>query len=442
MSKAESILQSQAECENAEPWPGERDKDGKLVKPPKPRLYRLGLNLLLQTTPTKPAADDSYSVSRSWLFRFISPRTHTERRMGLGPLDKLPLRKAQIRALDLADQVSAGIDPLDEMQAKKREQRKQTRQIAKAVVTFRECIEEYISAHEKEWTNPIYRWQWGRQLELHAYPQLGNMPIADITEADILQALLPLWGTRTKTARDIRARLAKVFGYAAAKGYRPRGQNPAQWIDALEHSLPKPNKITPVVHHPALHYSKVPAFMAELARDRRIGARATEFCILTGLRSGPVRFARWGQIDWSAPGGPVWRIPREMMKMRKDFECPLSSGAITILKALTAHSEPDPNDSIFVGRTGRRLATDSLLKCVRRIWPDGTVHGFRSSLRDFAGDMTDHPREVAEAALAHTVRGVEGDYRRESALAKRRLLMQDWCNFITSQNVVPFKASA
>ena len=217
-------------------------------------------------------------------------------------------------------------------------------------------------------------------LEQDVFSKIGHLPVADIDEALVLQVLEPIWKKKTKTARDIRARIAKVLGYAAAKGYRPRGPNPAAWRDYLEHSLPKPSSIAQLKPHPALPYKEVGAFMAELRKNKWIAARALEFLILCASRTGEVRFAKWSEIDWH---NRLWIIPKARMKMRRNGWCPdhvvpLCDTAMAVLKALKGGGESDPNGYIFAGRTGP-VADNGLMIACWRIHEDITVHGFRSS---------------------------------------------------------------
>jgi integrase len=276
------------------------------------------------------------------------------------------------------------------------------------------------------------------------------LPVADVNRSLVLDVLRPLWDTRkVTTGKRLRGWIENIIAYAVAKEYRPDGVNPAVWRHGLQPLLAKPSKVRRVVHHAAMRYSQVPAFMAELAKDPSTAARALAFTILTGLRSAPVRYAVWGEIDWDAEGGPVWCIPWKKMKTKEDFECPLSDAAVAILKAVKGDHEPDANAVIFTGRFGDRLAEGGLRCALRRVCKAmgvkaPTVHGFRSSFRDFAGDKTNHHRDVAEAALAHTVGGTEGAYRRETALEKRRKLMQRWADYLSPKggNIIPLKRSA
>jgi len=434
MAKAEPILLSETDLENAAP----RIVNGV----PKTRVLSLGNGLMLQIVPGK-VIDGQYSVSKSWLWRYSS--AGVEHRLGLGSFDKIPLSRARVKAETLQDQLDRGIDP----KAHKKEQQAQRRrahQSKAAVKTFRQCAEAYITAHKDGWTK-LYADQWQDTLARFAYPVIGDLPVADIDRALVKRVLVPIWTSKPVTAKAVMQHIAKVLGWAVAEGLRPDTYNPAAWRDGLEHSLPKPGKVHSVEHHSALHYTKVPAFMAELAKESGAAARALAFLILTGLRSGPVRSAQWREIDWRAAGGPVWRIRKEKMKMRKDFDCPLCDPAVAILNAIKGDAEPDPAAHIFQGRWGGELGESTLRRVLERVCETmkievPTPHGFRSSLRDFAGDMTSHPREVAEAALAHSVSGVEGAYRRGDALAKRRQLMQEWADYLSGSNVLPFRRTA
>jgi integrase len=441
MSKADTILTTQAQCENAEPWPS---TDG---KPPRPRLYRIGNGLLLQSTPTKPDENGTYNVSRSWLYRYTSPTTGKERRKGLGSLDTLTLDNARLDARLLQRQVEAGIDPLDAAETKKREGRAQAAAVptAKASdMTFKACATAYMATHLTPDMNAIYRQQYEQSLRDFVYPTLGHKQVADIDEQDILDVLTPIWRTKTKTASDLRARIAKILGWAAARprSYRSN-HNPAAWDNNLEHSLPKPSAVSTVKGHPALPYREVGAFVAKLRQDPWIAARALEFCVLTATRASETRLARWSEIDLAKA---LWTIPAKRMKMSKPHVVPLSDRACAILRALSGEELQGTDEPIFQGRTGRRLATSSMLDTCRRVDKRVGVHGFRKSFRNWAGSrVADFPAELAEFALAHVKKGIEGIYHTETSIEGRRPLMQSWADFIDAPQpavVVPMKRIA
>ena len=204
--------------------------------------------------------------------------------MGLGSIDKLPLNRARVKALALQEQVEQKINPLDEAR-RQRHERERKRNARKAgVITFKQCAEAYIAAQEVGWTSPVYRRQWKGTLARFAYPIIGDLPAADVNKDLVLQILRPIWKTKTTTAKGLRARIATVLDYAAAKDYRPREGNPAAWEGNLAFDLAKPSRVRPKRHHPALNYEEIGAFMAKLREDSGTAARAQEFAILTGLK--------------------------------------------------------------------------------------------------------------------------------------------------------------
>jgi integrase len=388
MAKATpTLITSQAECENAPPA---FNSDGT----PKTKLYTLGDGLCLQCTPSKVAADGTYGVSRSWLFRFSLDGR--ERRMGLGPLDRLSLDKGRIKALALREMVDQKVDPLEQKQQERDERLR--KQAARKVTskTFRQCTEEYVAAHRDGWSGTVYRAQWKRSLEIYAYPVIGDLPVTRIDEALVLQVLEPIWRIKITTAKRLRDRIARVLGFAAFKGYRPLGPNPAAWRDNLAHALPKPSQVRPTRHHPALDYKKVGQFMVRLREYPGACARALEFAILTASRTDEVRSAKWSEIDLEQR---VWTVPIGRTKMRRDEErtdyiVPLSTAAVSVLETIKANDEPDANDYIFVGRFGTRIADSSMLRVCKYLNPNISPHGFRSCFSDWAGDETDASEET------------------------------------------------
>jgi integrase len=433
-----TLLATHADCENAPPsFRG----DGT----PKTKLYSISDGLCLQVTPSKVAPDGTYGVSRSFLFRFsIDGR---ERRMGLGPIDRMSLDKARIKALALRELVDQKIDPLEQKQHE-RDERLRNQAVRKiACKTFRQCTEEYVTAHRDGWRGKVYRDQWARSLEIYAYPVIGDLPVADIDEALVLQVLEPIWRIKITTAKRLRDRIARVLGFAAFKGYRPLGPNPAAWRDNLAHALPKPSQVRPTRHYRALDYKKVGEFMARLRAYPGSCARALEFAILTASRTDEVRSAKWSEIDLEQR---LWTVPIGRTKMRRDDErtdyiVPLSDAAVAILKTMKGDDETAPNDWIFIGRFGRRIADSSMLRVCKYLNPNTCPHGFRSCFSDWVGDETDASEETREFCLAHIKRGTAGAYRRKTAVKKRAVLLQQWadhCAVIIEGNVTPLKRSA
>jgi len=389
--------------------------------------------------------DGTYGVSRSWLFRFSLDGR--ERRLGLGSIKKMPLDKARIKAMALRELVDQKIDPLDQKHQERAERIRKHAARKAATRTFRQCTEEYVAAHKDGWSGKVYRSQWARSLEIYAYPIIGNLPVTAIDEALVLQVLEPIWRVKVTTAKRLRDRIARVLGFAAFKGYRPMGPNPAAWRDNLAHALPKPSQVRPTRHHRALDYKKVGSFMSRLREYPGSCARALEFAILTASRTDEVRSARWSEIDLEQR---LWIVPIGRTKMRRDEErtdyiVPLSSAAMSILEVIKGDGEPDANDHIFIGRFGTRIADSSMLRVCQYLNPNIVPHGFRSCFSDWAGDETDAAEETREFCLAHIKRGTAGAYRRMTAVKKRAVLLQQWadhCSVIQGDNVTPFKRSA
>jgi integrase len=412
---------------------------------PKTKLINIGDGLCLQVTPSKPRADGTYSVSRSWLFRYSLDGC--ERRMGLGPLDRLSLDRARIKALALRDLVDREIDPLEQKRQERDDRlRKQTARKVQNK-TFRQCTEEYVAAHKDGWGGTVYRSQWARSLEIYAFPIIGDLPVTEIDEALVLQVLKPIWSVKITTAKRLRDRIARVLGFAMFSGYRPLGPNPAAWVDNLAHALPKPSQVRPTHHHPALDYKKVGEFMVRLRKYPGSCARALEFAILTASRTDEVRSAKWSEIDLQQQR---WVVPIGRTKMRHDDEradyiVPLSDAAVAILEAIKGDETPDPNDYIFIGRFGTRIADSSMLRVCQSLNPKITPHGFRSCFSDWAGDETDASEETREFCLAHIKHGTAGAYRRKTAVEKRAVLLQQWadyCSIVQSDNITPLMRTA
>jgi integrase len=259
--------------------------------------------LYLQITPGKKLSDGTHAVSRSWIFKFSIDRQRTG--MGPGSLAELPLDEALYRARQMQERVDRKEDPREE---ERRAQRKREEERSRpAAITFAAAAEAYATTHEAEWTAQDYKRRWLAVLERHTYPIIGEVPVANITVEHILHVLEPLWAAKmTKTGKDTRGRISDVLGWAMAKGYRPKGPNPAAWSENLEHLLAKPAKAE---NHPRLHYTKAGAFMAELRSKDWLGAKATEFAILTVARANEVIGMRWGEVDWNHKDGPRWTCP-------------------------------------------------------------------------------------------------------------------------------------
>ena len=268
-------------------------------------------------------------------------------------------------------------------------------------------------------------------LKTYAYPVFSALPVASVDTALVLKVLEPIWNDKTETATRVRGRIESVLDWARVRGHR-HGENPARWRGHLDHLLPKRSKVAAVRHHTALPYDDLPAFMASLRTQTGNAARALEFCILTASRTGETIGARWDEIDVQAK---LWTIPPARMKARREHRVPLPQQAMAILRQMQAHAEAE---FVFPGdKPNRPLSSMALLMLLRRMKRDDlTVHGFRSTFRDWAAERTMFPSEVAEMALAHTLSDkVEAAYRRGDLFDKRKLLAETWANFCESQPV-------
>jgi len=351
----------------------------------------------------------SHSGSKAWVFRW-SPKGGKPREMGLGSYPAVSLANARQLAVGYREHVAAGRDP-------KAERDKGTGKL------FGDVVAAYLEAMSPKWTNDKTRWQW-RSTLMDVCRGLHKRPVAQIDTPDVLGILNKMWLTTPETAARVRMRIERVLYYAKAQGWRD-GENPARWRGHLENILPQRDRRL-VKHHPAMRYADLPEFMLRLRATEALAARALELLILTASRTGEVLKAQWSEIDLEAR---VWCIPAERMKAKNEHRIPLSGAALAVVGPL---HEMRVSDYVFPGqKAGKPLSNMSMEMVLRRMRMEGvTVHGFRSTFRDWCGDETDYPREIAEAALAHRLGdSVELSYRRGDALEKRRQLMEDWSNF-------------
>lgn len=379
----------------------------------KPGMHPDGGGLYLQVTK---------SGAKSWIYRFMLKGK--ARHMGLGPLSAVSLAEARARATEARKLAKAGIDPIE---AQKAEVVRANLESAKAI-SFKVASENYIEAHKPGWRNAKHAAQWASSLETYAYPVLGNLPVQGIDVALVMRVLEPIWIKKTETASRVRGRIESVLDWATARGYR-LGDNPARWRGHLENLLPQRSKVQKVKHHSALPYEEIGSFIALLRQRPAISALALEFTILTALRTSEVIGAQWKEINL---GKEEWLIPAERIKGGKEHRVPLSTRAIAILEEMAAGAEPGEEDFVFPAtRKGKHISNMAMLTLLKRMKrSDITVHGFRSSFRDWAAERTNYPREVAEMALAHVIGDkVEAAYRRGDLFEKRRRLMDEWERF-------------
>ena len=379
-----------------------------------PGYYGDGAGLYLQVLP---------SGGKTWIYRF--QLAGKRRDMGIGsandPSVRLSLADARERVLALRRLVKAGIDPIRARDAKAAEAKAEA---VKAIV-FRQAAADYLADHRAAWRNAKHVEQWTSTLTTYAYPVLGDLALEAIDTDLVMRVLRPIWSTKPETASRVRGRIEAILDWATVQGFRS-GENPARWKGHLQALLPAKNKIAKTRHHAALAYHALPAFVAALRGTEGMSARALHFAILTAARTGEVLGATWAEIDLEAA---LWIVPGERMKAGKDHRVPLSEPAISLLRNLHAVRRVE---YVFAGSTpGQPLSNMSLLMCLRRLGRnDLTVHGFRSTFRDWVAERTSFPREVAEMALAHTIGDkVEAAYRRGDLFEKRRQLAAEWATY-------------
>ena len=380
----------------------------RVAKLSEPGRYGDGGGLYLQV---------SASLTKSWLFRFM--RNGRAREMGLGPVPLIGLADARQRAIDARRLLLEGKDPIDERRALAAADRS----LEASRLKFLDATEQYISTHEPSWKNPKHRQQWRNTLETYAYPVCGDLTVGEVTTAVVLKIIEPIWNTKPETASRIRGRIEVILDWATIRGYRT-GDNPARWKGHLNALLPSPRKVRPVRHHPALPYRELPAFMALLREAAGTSPRALEFTILTCARTSETTGAVRCEIDKTLG---AWVVPSSRMKAKKEHRVPLCARASELA---TRNVESDLLFSI----NGEGLSENAMLEVLARMgYSHITVHGFRSTFRDWVAECTSYPGDMAEMALAHTVSDeVEAAYRRGDMFEKRRRLMRDWERYCLS----------
>jgi integrase len=363
-----------------------------------------GGNLLCQI------AAGVHSISRSWIFRYeFDGKRHD---LGLGSLNELDLAEARARARSLRQQLLDGVDPYTTRQQQRADRRAKLAERARTM-TFRQAAAACIESHADGWRNAEHHRQWITSLEQYVFPVLGDLPVDEIATPHIVKVLEPIWKTIPETASRVRGRIEKVLGWATVRGFRS-GDNPARWRGHLAELFPAVGKIAKPKHHAALPFTDVPALLTDLAAIDHIAARALEFTILTAARAGEVLGATWDEIDTA---GKTWTLPGRRMKAHQEHRVPLSERALALLATL-----PRSDKRIFP------IGEVAMLLLLKKLRPGlATVHGFRSSFRDWASERTSYPPHVAEQALAHAIGNkVERAYHRSDLFEKRRRLMTDW----------------
>jgi integrase len=381
----------------------------------KPGRYGFGGGLWLTVAPTG---------GRGWAYRFtIGGRS---RALGLGGFPLVSLEEARAKAAEARQLARSGVDPI--------EQRNGAADRKGRAMSFREVADALIADLRHGWRSPKSETQWRSSLAAYAYPRLGLKDVANIDKRDVVAVLRPIWTTKPETAKRVRARIEQVLARATALDLR-HGDNPAAW-SLLRHLLPAAShKAQTVRHHAALNFVELPTFLRQLREAEGAAARALEFTILTAARSAEAIGARWSEIDF---GRRLWVVPAHRMKADVEHIVPLGNSAMTLLLSL-----PRDGEYVFVADNGRRLAADSLRQVLRHMGrAEVTVHGFRSSFRDWASEETMHEQATCELALAHAIDSkVEASYRRGKLLDKRRALMDDWAAFCGDDagKVVPLR---
>jgi integrase len=363
-------------------------------------------------------------VNRSWILRYMLDGR--PRKMGLGPADLVSLAEARDRATQARK--LARVDAIDPIEQRRTERAAKRAEAARAM-TFAECCERYIAAHQAGWSNERHRQQWPETLEAYAYPVMGDLPVSSIDTPIVMKVIEPLWNTKQETAARLRARIERVLSWATVRGLRS-GENPARWRGHIDQLLAQRNKARTTRHLPAMSYGEIPAFMRELREREGIAERALELCILTAARTGEVLHAPWSEFDLAEK---AWTIPAARMKSGSEHRVPLSERAVAILAKL-----PRKGAHLFEGHRAHMTMLKALHRMGRR---DLTVHGFRSSFRTWAGERTAFPPDLAEAALAHVIGSkTERSYNRGTLFEKRRKLMEAWasyCSKAPADDVVP-----
>ncbi|MEJ0096368.1 MAG: integrase arm-type DNA-binding domain-containing protein [Methylocella sp.] len=380
--------------------------------------YPDGGGLYLQATESPDGR-----ITKSWIFRFKSPLTRKERMMGLGSLDRVPLPDARKKRDAARDELEAGRDPI----AEKDKVRAQAREIVaeETAPTFDACALAYVKANKAAWKSTKHADQWTATLRRYASPVFGSKPVSEVDHNLVWRVVEPLWSAKPVTASRVRGRIETVLNFAKVRGYRT-GENPAAWKGNLSNALPRVSKINKVKHLEAMPYEELPKFYKSIMGEDGSVSAALRLTILTAVRTNEVNAAKWSEIDFEQA---IWTIPSDRMKMGKEHRVPLAEEAIAVLNLMKASRV---NEFVFPGRFGKRIGNVSMLQYLRGHGvADATVHGFRSSFRDWCGEETSFPREIAEAALAHASGdATERAYRRGDALEKRRALMGEWAAYL------------
>lgn len=361
------------------------------------------------------------NLNKYWIFRYS--QGGKQQNLSLGPYPLVSIAEARIRAQQIRDKIRSGINPIKERQVAKNLAKPEV----KNKILFRDFAIQCVNAKRLEWKNEKHAAQWLYTLKEFAFPVIGDKALDEIEMEDILKILTPIWTTTTETASRLRGRLEWILAAATTKKLRS-GTNPATWKNYLQTILPTPKKVKSVVHHKAMHYRQIPDFISQLRESDNIAAIALEFTILNGSRSGEV----FGGLKSEVQNG-LWVIPASRMKAKKEHRVPLSQRSLDLLAIASAM---DPGSKYLFSRNGKPLSNMAMSMVLRRMKLDATVHGFRSSFRDWISEQTYYSSEVAEMSLAHTISNkIEAAYRRQDLLEKRRALLVDWEAYCSSKQI-------
>jgi integrase len=359
------------------------------------------------------------SETKYWLLRFAFNGKRHE--LGIGPFPEIKPKEARQIAQEARTLIAKGENPLTSKLA----QKAQIKALERKKITFRDFALTCVADKQSEWSSDKHAAQWTYSLEKFAFPVIGEMALDEIETDDILKILTPIWKSKTETASRLRGRLEWILAAACTRKLR-NGMNPALWRGHLQTILPAPKKMMEVRHHPALPYRALPEFLALLRNIDSVTALALEFTILNASRTGEILGGLRSEID-----GDIWTISANRMKARKEHRVPLTGRSLEILAIAKGI---DRNSPYLFSRNGKPLSNMAMPMLLRRLNSNVTVHGFRSTFRDWVSEETSHSPEAAEMALAHTIKNkVEAAYRRKDLLERRRILMQDWLDFCNSE---------
>jgi integrase len=375
-----------------------------------------GLYLQVTTPQTRTARG-----AASWVLRY--ERAGVERMAGIGPLSVVSLAEARSRAKAMRLGLIDGVDPIDS----KRTRVQAAALEAAKMVTFRQAAGSYFEANRSKWRAQKHAQEFIGSLARYAFPVIGALPVGAIDTGLVMKVIEPIWRDKTETASRTRGRIEMILDYATVRNLRT-GDNPARWRGHIEHLLPA-RGATDIEHFAALPYAELPAFMAELRQRDGVPERALEFAILTAVRTGEVLGANWPEID---ERNALWTIPATRMKGGHPHRVPLSKAVLALLDTLPGKT---PDGPVFVGHPSKPLNKNALKNVLARIRAGITVHGFRSTFRDWAAERSAQRFSYAarELALAHVVHSKQGRaYERTDLLDERARLMEAWATYCYS----------